>query len=134
MLLMANIMQALYRRERREDRTVVQQSRSGLQHQLAGRPSVRDPSHKLDWYVAVLKAMLGGSWLTVLGVFTPIFAWRFMSPNNLLFTILRQFGTGIIIATAFIHVSQPRLDVSNLYADCSNSSSPMQPSCLRMSA
>ncbi|KAK4446364.1 hypothetical protein QBC34DRAFT_411574 [Podospora aff. communis PSN243] len=39
-----------------------------------------------------------------IGVFTPIFAWKFVSPNSLVFTILRQFGTGIIISTAFIHL------------------------------
>ncbi|KAK0657923.1 hypothetical protein B0T16DRAFT_306377, partial [Cercophora newfieldiana] len=39
-----------------------------------------------------------------IGVFTPIFAWKFVSPNSYVFTVLRQFGTGIIIATAFVHL------------------------------
>ncbi|KAK0745595.1 ZIP zinc transporter-domain-containing protein [Schizothecium vesticola] len=39
-----------------------------------------------------------------LGVFTPILISSFVSPSNAVFTILRQFGTGVIISTAFIHL------------------------------
>ncbi|KAK1752659.1 ZIP zinc transporter-domain-containing protein [Echria macrotheca] len=39
-----------------------------------------------------------------IGVFTPILIASFVSPHNVVFTILRQFGTGIIISTAFIHL------------------------------
>ncbi|KAK5656990.1 hypothetical protein OQA88_3513 [Cercophora sp. LCS_1] len=39
-----------------------------------------------------------------IGVFTPILISSFVSPTNPVFTILRQFGTGIIISTAFIHL------------------------------
>ncbi|KAK0731955.1 hypothetical protein B0H67DRAFT_640276 [Lasiosphaeris hirsuta] len=39
-----------------------------------------------------------------IGVFTPILVASFVSPRNIIFTILRQFGTGIIISTAFIHL------------------------------
>jgi len=42
--------------------------------------------------------------LTRLGVFLPILIASFVSPHHVVFTILRQFGTGIIISTAFIHV------------------------------
>jgi zinc transporter 1/2/3 len=40
-----------------------------------------------------------------IGVFTPILISSFVSPNHPSFTILRQFGTGVIISTAFVHVS-----------------------------
>jgi zinc transporter 1/2/3 len=39
-----------------------------------------------------------------IGVFAPILIAKFVSPRNILFTILRQFGTGVIISTAFIHL------------------------------
>ena len=40
-----------------------------------------------------------------LGVFTPIVIASYVSPNHAVFTVLRQFGTGVIISTAFVHVS-----------------------------
>ncbi|KAK4185396.1 putative zinc-regulated transporter [Podospora australis] len=39
-----------------------------------------------------------------IGVFTPILISSFVSPNHIVFTILRQFGTGVIISTAFVHL------------------------------
>lgn len=43
---------------------------------------------------------------SAIGVFTPILTTRFkiISQNNILFVILKQFGTGIVISTAFIHL------------------------------
>lgn len=40
------------------------------------------------------------------GVFMPILTTRFnlISQNNIIFTILKQFGTGIVISTAFVHL------------------------------
>ncbi|KAJ4374859.1 high-affinity Zn(2+) transporter zrt1 [Neocucurbitaria cava] len=40
------------------------------------------------------------------GVFTPILTTRFnlMSHNNIIFVVLKQFGTGVVISTAFIHL------------------------------
>lgn len=52
--------------------------------------------------VGLLFAMLATS---SIGVFAPIFVASFVSLHNVVFTILRQFGTGIVISTAFIHVS-----------------------------
>ena len=40
-----------------------------------------------------------------LGVFTPIVIASYVSPNHAVFTVLQQFGTGVIISTAFVHVS-----------------------------
>lgn len=43
---------------------------------------------------------------SALGVFAPIFLMRYL-PNKMsvLLITLKQFGTGIIISTAFVHVS-----------------------------
>ncbi|KAK3329210.1 hypothetical protein B0H66DRAFT_540440 [Apodospora peruviana] len=51
--------------------------------------------------VGLLFAMLATS---ALGVFGPIFAASFIAPNNIVFIVLRQFGTGVIISTAFVHL------------------------------
>lgn len=41
-----------------------------------------------------------------IGVFTPILATRFtrMSQKSIVFVILKQFGTGVVLSTAFVHV------------------------------
>ena len=43
---------------------------------------------------------------SALGVFTPILTTRFnlISQTNIIFVILKQFGTGIVISTAFVHL------------------------------
>lgn len=43
---------------------------------------------------------------SAIGVFSPIFATSFMgmTQNNIVFVVLKQFGTGIVISTAFVHV------------------------------
>jgi len=40
------------------------------------------------------------------GVFMPILTTRFnlISQNNIIFVVLKQFGTGIVISTAFVHL------------------------------
>lgn len=45
---------------------------------------------------------------SAIGVFTPIFMARlpFQSVNSIIFTTVKQFGTGVIISTAFVHVRQ----------------------------
>ncbi|KAK4166328.1 hypothetical protein QBC43DRAFT_377249 [Cladorrhinum sp. PSN259] len=59
----------------------------------------RDYNIKLR--VGLLFVMLATS---SIGVFTPILISSFVSPKHIAFTILRQFGTGVIISTAFIHL------------------------------
>ncbi|KAK4234985.1 putative metal ion transmembrane transporter protein [Achaetomium macrosporum] len=39
-----------------------------------------------------------------IGVFGPILVASWVSPRHAAFTILRQFGTGVIISTAFVHL------------------------------
>lgn len=44
---------------------------------------------------------------SALGVFGPIFIFKWLPSNSklkLIFTVLKQFGTGIIISTAFVHL------------------------------
>jgi zinc transporter 1/2/3 len=44
---------------------------------------------------------------SALGVFLPILLRQWMPKKlSLVFIVLKQFGTGIIISTAFVHVSQ----------------------------
>jgi zinc transporter 1/2/3 len=47
-----------------------------------------------------------------IGVFAPILLMKlpFASINGVVSTVIKQFGTGIILATAFIHVSKLGLD------------------------
>lgn len=53
--------------------------------------------------VGLLFAILATS---AIGVFGPILLHRWMPTKlNLIFIVLKQFGTGIIISTAFVHVS-----------------------------
>ncbi|KAK4203957.1 putative zinc-regulated transporter [Triangularia verruculosa] len=59
----------------------------------------RDYNIKLR--VGLLFVMLATS---SIAVFTPILISSFVSPNHIVFTILRQFGTGVIISTAFVHL------------------------------
>lgn len=43
---------------------------------------------------------------SAIGVFTPVLTTRFnlISQTNIVFVILKQFGTGIVISTAFVHL------------------------------
>jgi zinc transporter 1/2/3 len=48
------------------------------------------------------------------GVFGPILMSTFIPVrSNVILTILKQFGTGIIISTAFVHVRFPLPDCDN---------------------
>lgn len=46
-----------------------------------------------------------------IGVYMPILATSFtrMSQKSIVFVILKQFGTGVVLSTAFIHVSKSPL-------------------------
>ena len=80
-----------------------------LQRAASSRSPLCDPCYerpryvRLHWRPAPDVAII----LTrrVAGVFGPILLTRLL-PNklNVAFTVLKQFGTGIIISTAFVHV------------------------------
>lgn len=63
-----------------------------------------DRDYNIKLRVGLLFVMLATS---AIGVFTPILIASYVSPKHPVFTILRQFGTGVIISTAFVHVSSP---------------------------
>jgi zinc transporter 1/2/3 len=46
-------------------------------------------------------------------VFSPIFLALFVPAQNFTFSLLKQFGTGVIISTAFVHVSNTQQLVSS---------------------
>ncbi|OAA73630.1 Zinc/iron permease [Cordyceps fumosorosea ARSEF 2679] len=59
-------------------------------------------SYNIGLRVGLLFVILATS---ALGVFGPLFLQRAMGRNlSLLFTFLKQFGTGIVISTAFVHL------------------------------
>ncbi|KAL8675776.1 MAG: hypothetical protein Q9186_007614 [Xanthomendoza sp. 1 TL-2023] len=62
-----------------------------------------DRSYNMDIRIGTLFVMLVTS---SIGVFGPILLVRFahVHPSGILFTVIKQFGTGIIISTAFIHL------------------------------
>lgn len=49
---------------------------------------------------------------SAIGVFAPILLMKlpFASINGVVATVIKQFGTGIIISTAFVHVSEVKFD------------------------
>lgn len=61
-----------------------------------------DRDYNIRLRVGLLFVMLVTS---SIGVFTPILVASYVSPSHPIFTVLRQFGTGVIISTAFVHVS-----------------------------
>ena len=70
--------------------------------------SLRERDYDLPIRIGTLFVVLVTSGI---GVFAPILLSKFpsWSLNGTVFTVIKQFGTGIIIATAFVHVSFPNL-------------------------
>ncbi|KAL2270774.1 hypothetical protein VTJ83DRAFT_145 [Remersonia thermophila] len=60
-----------------------------------------DRDYNIRLRVGLLFVMLATS---SIGVFAPILLSSFVSPKHVSFTILRQFGTGVVISTAFVHL------------------------------
>lgn len=63
-----------------------------------------DRDYNVPYRIGSLFAILVTSGI---GVFTPI-VWRRISPSGTsaaAFLIVKQFGTGVMVATAFVHVS-----------------------------
>lgn len=80
----------------------IEQCTGGDEHEAVSATCERtDRNYNIRLRVGLLFAMLATS---SIGVFGPILLSSFVSPNNVFITILRQFGTGVVIATAFIHL------------------------------
>ncbi|KAK3693425.1 hypothetical protein B0T22DRAFT_372396 [Podospora appendiculata] len=60
-----------------------------------------DRDYNIPLRVGLLFAILVAS---TIGVLLPILAATLVPPENFGFTLLRQFGTGIIVSTAFVHL------------------------------
>ncbi|KAK0624888.1 hypothetical protein B0T17DRAFT_531374 [Bombardia bombarda] len=60
-----------------------------------------DRDYNIPLRVGLLFVILTTS---AIGVFTPILIAKFVPPQNVIFTIIRQFGTGVIVSTAFVHL------------------------------
>ncbi|AEO59559.1 hypothetical protein MYCTH_2307966 [Thermothelomyces thermophilus ATCC 42464] len=60
-----------------------------------------DRDYNIRLRVGLLFVMLVTS---SIGVFGPILVASYVSPSHPVFTVLRQFGTGVIISTAFVHL------------------------------
>ncbi|KAF2135044.1 Zip-domain-containing protein [Dothidotthia symphoricarpi CBS 119687] len=82
---------------------------AGVEHCVGGSESeesncdATDRNYNIGLRVGLLFVILTTS---AIGVFIPIITTRFkiLSKNNIIFIILKQFGTGIVISTAFIHL------------------------------
>ena len=61
----------------------------------------QDRDYNISLRIGMVFVMLATS---AIGVFGPILISSFVAPTHIAFTILRQFGTGIIISTAFVHL------------------------------
>ncbi|KAI8938185.1 hypothetical protein NX059_005850 [Plenodomus lindquistii] len=84
-------------------------SHAGVEHCTGGSESeeVNCDAPTRDYNVGLRVGLLFVILVTSgLGVFTPILTTRFnlIGQNNIIFVILKQFGTGIVISTAFIHL------------------------------
>ncbi|KAK4097162.1 Zip-domain-containing protein [Parathielavia hyrcaniae] len=77
----------------------VEHCTSGSESQVSCARVERDYNVRLR--IGLLFVMLVTS---AIGVFTPILVASFISPKHAVFTVLRQFGTGVIISTAFVHL------------------------------
>jgi zinc transporter 1/2/3 len=66
----------------------------------------KDREYNVPLRVGLLFVILVTS---TIGVYVPILTTRFTSitTNSVIFTTLKQFGTGVILSTAFIHVRLP---------------------------
>ncbi|KAF2014533.1 Zip-domain-containing protein [Aaosphaeria arxii CBS 175.79] len=79
---------------------------AGVEHCVGGAEQTCervDRDYNIPLRVGLLFVIL---FTSALGVFVPIIATTFtrMSMNNIIFVILKQFGTGVVLSTAFIHL------------------------------
>jgi zinc transporter 1/2/3 len=81
----------------------VEHCTGGDGEEAASTCSRTDRDYNVPLRVGLLFVILVTS---AIGVFTPILATSFtrMTQNSILFVVLKQFGTGVVISTAFIHL------------------------------
>ncbi|CAO2654035.1 Nn.00g107680.m01.CDS01 [Neocucurbitaria sp. VM-36] len=84
-------------------------SHAGVEHCVGGHTAseISCEVEKRDYNIPLRIGLLFVILVTSsIGVFTPILTTRFnlMSHTNIIFVVLKQFGTGVVISTAFIHL------------------------------
>ncbi|KAH6633917.1 putative metal ion transmembrane transporter protein [Chaetomium sp. MPI-SDFR-AT-0129] len=78
---------------------------AGVEHCTGGHAHEACELVQRDYNVSLRVGLLFVMLVTSsIGVFVPILVASYVSPSHAVFTILRQFGTGVIISTAFVHL------------------------------
>ncbi|KAI4931709.1 hypothetical protein J4E85_004305 [Alternaria conjuncta] len=81
---------------------------AGVEHCVGGSESeVNCDAPQRDYNIPLRVGLLFVILFTSgLGVFTPVLTRKFnlVGANNIIFVVLKQFGTGIVISTAFVHL------------------------------
>src|SRR5690242_15556276 len=78
-----------------------------LRHCVGGNQEVSCDATSRDYNIPLRVGLLFVILVTsAFGVFLPILTTRFniISQTNIIFVILKQFGTGIVLSTAFVHL------------------------------
>ncbi|KAF1848755.1 Zip-domain-containing protein [Cucurbitaria berberidis CBS 394.84] len=83
-------------------------SHAGVEHCVGGESQEKScDAKKRDYNIPLRIGLLFVILVTsAIGVFLPVLTTRFnlISHDNVIFVVLKQFGTGIVISTAFIHL------------------------------
>lgn len=80
---------------------------AGVEHCTGGSGAISCDATPRDYNIPLRVGLLFVILVTsAFGVFMPILTTRFnlISQDNIIFVVLKQFGTGIVISTAFIHL------------------------------
>ncbi|KAJ4359164.1 high-affinity Zn(2+) transporter zrt1 [Ascochyta clinopodiicola] len=80
---------------------------AGVEHCVGGSEEVSCDATDRDYNIPLRVGLLFVILVTsAFGVFLPILTTRFniISQTNIIFVVLKQFGTGIVLSTAFIHL------------------------------
>ena len=85
-------------------------SHAGVEHCVGGdveEEEVNCDATSRDYNIGLRVGLLFIIMVTsAIGVFTPVLTRKFnlVGDNNIVFVILKQFGTGIVVSTAFVHL------------------------------
>ncbi|KAI0576796.1 zinc/iron transporter protein [Pyrenophora tritici-repentis] len=80
---------------------------AGVEHCVGGDEESNCDATQRDYNIGLRVGLLFVILVTsAIGVFTPVLTRKFnlVGDNNIIFVVLKQFGTGIVISTAFIHL------------------------------
>ncbi|EOA84555.1 uncharacterized protein SETTUDRAFT_90653 [Exserohilum turcica Et28A] len=80
---------------------------AGIPHCVGGSSGPVCDAPNRNYHIGLRVGLLFVILVTsAIGVFTPILTRKFnlVGDNNIIFVVLKQFGTGIVISTAFIHL------------------------------